>query len=62
MFINKLVYASFQDDVPKNFPVGPHRMRKLSVSYCWHYFISNDDHETKLAKLVGNYSFSVLKS
>ena len=57
---NKLVYASLQDE-PKNFTVGPHQMRKLSVSYCWDYFISNADHKTKLAKLVGSYSFSVLK-
>ena len=58
---NKLVYASLQDDVPKKISVGPHQMRKLSVSYCWDYFISNTDHKSKLAKLVGSYSFSVLK-
>ena len=58
---NKLVYASLEDDDPKTFSVGPHQMRKLAVSYCWDYFISNADHKTKLAKLVGSYSFSVLK-
>ena len=36
-------------------------MRKLSVSYCRDYFVSNSDHETKLAKRVGSFSFSILK-